>query len=84
MHAQLFSHVPFFATPWALLSQAPLFMGFPRQEYWSKLPFLPPGGLPNPETELGSPEVPELAGGFFRTELSGKPCMNGEMQIWIL
>ena len=31
------------ATPWAVARQAPLFMGFPRQEYWSGLPFPPPG-----------------------------------------
>ena len=35
--------------------QAPLSMGFPRQEYWSGLPFPPPGDLPNQRTEPASP-----------------------------
>ena len=39
------------ATPWAVGHQAPLSMGFPRQEYWSGLPFPPPGDLPKPATE---------------------------------
>ena len=44
--------------------QALLSMGFPRQEYWSRLPFSSPGDLPNPGIELASPA---LAGGFFTT-----------------
>jgi len=48
-------------------------MGFPRQEYWSGLPFPPPGDLPNPRIESASLA---LAGGFFTTELSGKPTME--------
>ena len=43
-------------------------MVFPKQEYWSGLPFPPPGHLPDPGIELVSPESPELAGGFFTTE----------------
>ena len=39
-----FSPVPFFMTPWTLAHQAPVSMGFSRQEYWSGLPFPPPGG----------------------------------------
>ena len=50
--------------------QAPLSMGFPRQEHCSELPFPPPGDLPNPGIELGSPAS---SGEFFTTELSGKP-----------
>ena len=45
-------------------------MGFPRQEYWSGLPFPSPGDLPDPGMELASPA---LAGGFFTTEPPGKP-----------
>ena len=37
--------------PWTVTCQAPLFMGFPRQEYWSGLPFPSPGGLPDPGIE---------------------------------
>ena len=40
-------------------------MGFPRQEYWSGLPFSPPGDLPDPGIELVSPESPTLVGGFL-------------------
>ena len=43
-----FSHVPLFVTLWTLACQAPLSMGFSRQEYWSGLPCPPPGHLPNP------------------------------------
>ena len=39
-------------TPWIIAHQAPLSMGFPRQEYWSRLPFPPPGDLPNPGSNL--------------------------------
>ena len=45
-------------------------MGFPRQEYWSGLPFPPPGDLPDPGIE---PVSPTLAGLFFTIESSGKP-----------
>ena len=40
-----------FVTPWTVAHQAPLSMGFSRQEYWSELPFPPPGDLPNPGTQ---------------------------------
>ena len=43
-----FPFVWIFATPWTVAQQAPLSMGFPRQEYWSGLPCPPPGDLPNP------------------------------------
>ena len=42
------------ATPWTVAHQAPLSMGFPRQEYWSGLPFPSPGDLPNPGIKLRS------------------------------
>ena len=51
MHAQLLSRARLFATLWTVACQAPLSMGFSRQEYWSGLPFPPPGDLPDPETE---------------------------------
>ena len=57
-------------TPWTIAHQAPLCMGFPRQEYWSGLPFPFPGDLPDPGIE---PMSPALTGGFFTSELSGKP-----------
>jgi len=59
-----------FATPWSVAHQVPLSMGFPRQEYWSGLPFPSPGDLP----DLGiEPTSPALAGGFFTNEPPGKP-----------
>ena len=53
-----------------------LSMEFPRQEYWSGLPFPPRGDLPDPGIQPVSPESPSLAGGFFTTELPGKPLFN--------
>ena len=46
---------PTFCDPWTGSHQAPLSMGFIRQEYWSGLPFPPPGDLPNPGIEPVSP-----------------------------
>ena len=65
-----FSHVRLFMTPWTVALQSPLPMGFSRQEYWSELPFPPPGDLPDPGIE---PASPALAGGLFTTEPPGKP-----------
>ena len=52
--------------------QAPLSLEFPRQEYWSGLPFPPPGDLPHPGMERVSPVSPALAGGFSTAEPPGK------------
>ena len=57
-------------TPQTVAHQAPMSTGLPRQEYWSELPFHPPGDLPDPGIE---PVSPALAGGFFTTETPGKP-----------
>ena len=73
MVVYLLSHVQLFVTSWTVACQAPLSMGFPRQEYWSGLPFLSPGDLSHPEIELTSPT---LAGGFFTTEPPGKPTIE--------
>ena len=73
----LYTHVliciQLFATPWTVAHQAPLSMGFFRQEYWNKLPFPPPGDVPDPGIEFASPESPALVRGFFTTEPLGKP-----------
>ena len=61
-----------FATLWTVAHQAPLPMGFPRQEDWSGLP--PPGALPNPGI-IEPTMSPALAGGFFITEPPGKPIV---------
>ena len=63
-----FGRVHLFATPWIVAHQAPLSMGFSRQEYWSGLPFPSPQDLPDPGIELRSPVSLALAGGFFTTE----------------
>ena len=61
-----FSHVQFFVTLWTTVAgQAPLTMGFSRQEYWSRLPCHPPGDLPNSGIKPISPVSPALAGEFF-------------------
>ena len=60
-------------TLWTVAHQAPLSMGFPRQECWNGLPFPSPRDLPDPEMELASPESPALAGRFFTTEPPGRP-----------
>ena len=62
-----FSYIRLCATPWTVVRQAPLYMEFSRQEYWSGLPFPPPGDLPNPGTELSSLISPALSGRFFTT-----------------
>ena len=60
--------VQVFATPWTVARQAPLSMGFSRQEDWSGLPFPPPGGLPDPGIK---PASPALGGRFFTVEPLG-------------
>ena len=62
-----FSCVQLLVTLWTVARQAPLSTGFPRQEYWSGLPRLPPGDLPVPGIELTALASPALAGGFFTT-----------------
>ena len=58
--------------------QAPLSMGFSRQEYWSGLPLPSPGDLPDPGIELGSPALQEDS---LPTELRGKPSQH--LQIFV-
>ena len=62
-----------FVTPRTEALQARLSMGFSRQEYWSGLPFPPPGDLPDPGIK---PASLALAGRFFTTEPPGKPLVN--------
>ena len=54
---KLLSHVQLFVTPWTVAHQAPRSMGFSRHEYWSGLPFPPPGNLSDPGTKPGSPAL---------------------------
>ena len=55
-----FSHVLLFATLWTVAHQAPLSMGFSRQEHWNGLPCPPPGDLPNPGIKPAPPVAPAL------------------------
>ena len=57
MKVKSLSRVQLFATPWTVAHQAPLSKGFSRQEYWSGLPCLPPGDLPDPGIDPGSPAL---------------------------
>ena len=70
------SSVRLFATPWTVTYQAPPFMGFSRQEYWSGLPFPSPGDIPNAGIEPGSPALQPNA---LTSEPPGKhpPQKNG-------
>ena len=58
---------PTLCDPWTVARQAPLCMGFPRQEYWSGLPCPPPGDLPNPGIKPASCTSLALAARFFIT-----------------
>ena len=67
------SCVRLFVTPWVVAHQAPLPMGFSRQEYWSGLPFPMPRDSPDLGIELVSFVLPALIGEFFASVPSGKP-----------
>ena len=66
-------------TPWTVACQAPLSMGFSRQEYWSGLPFPSPGYFPSPGIK---PMSPALASGFFTADPPGQA--KCKIQIWHL
>ena len=67
-------------TPWTTARQAPLSMGFSRQEHWSGLLFPSSGDLPDSGTESASPA---LAGGFFTTEPLAKPNFHGISHLFL-
>ena len=66
------------STPWTRAHQAPLPMEFSKQEYWSGLPFPPPGDLPNPGIKAASLA---LAGRFFTAEPPGKPVKTTSLFV---
>ena len=74
---QLLSHVQLFATPWTVAHQAPLSMGFLRQEPWSGLPCPPPWDLPHPGIKPVSLMYPNWQAGSLPLAPPGKPPMNG-------
>ena len=67
---KLLSCIWLFAAPWTVTHQAPLFMEFSKQGYWSGLPFVSPGDHPDPEIEPGSPA---LQADSLPTEPPGEP-----------
>ena len=81
----MLSRVQLFETPWTVAHQAPLSMGFFRQEYWSGLPFPPPGDLPNPGIKPESPMSPALQEDSLPAESLGSPqyaiCTTAERSL---
>ena len=74
-------------TPMNVTCQAPLSIGFPRQEHWSGLPFPSPGDLPNPRTELGSSAlqlVSCIAGGFFTNWVTREIHFSNVSNPWFM
>ena len=74
------SCVRLFATPWTVAHQAPLSIGFSRQEYWSGLPFPSPEDLPVPGIE---PRSPSLQADALTSEPLGKPLSKTVTNIFI-
>ena len=74
----------YFETLWTVAHQAPLSMGFSRQEHWSGLPFPPPGDLPDPGIEPASLAAPVLAGGFFTTSATWEAFAKVYQSVHIL
>ena len=80
-----FSCVRLFVTPWTIARQAPLCIRVYRQEYYSGLPYPPPGELPDPGIELMSLKSPALAGGFFTTSttlVALKGAQNASLMVY--
>ena len=77
--AQSLSRLWLFATPWTVAFQAPLFIGFSRQEYWSGLPCSPPVDLPNSGIE---PRSPALQADSLLSEPPGKPTISVYGRTW--
>ena len=67
-----------FASPWPVAHQAPLSIGFPKQEYWSGLPFPSPGDLPDPGIETMSLA---LQADSLPAEPQGKPKNPGMGEV---
>ena len=73
-----FSRVRVCVTPWTVALQAPLSMGYCRQESWSGLPCPPPGALPSPGMEPATLTSPALAGGIFTSRATSARLLVGE------
>ena len=79
----LFSHVQLCATPWTVAHQAPLSMGFSRQEFQSGLPIPSPGDLPDSGIEPMSLTSPALSRGFFTTSTTWEALFKASQRILI-
>ena len=85
VHDCVLSSAWFFVTPWTVAHQAPLSMGFSRQEYWSGLSFPPPGDLPSPGTEPMSLAFPALQVDPLSLSHRGSPSIFIQSSIiWAL
>ena len=71
-----FSHVQVFVTLWTVAFQAPLSMGFSNQEYWSVLPWPPPGDLPDPGIKPVSLNLLQWQADSLPLILPGKPTQQ--------
>ena len=78
-----FSCVRLFVIPWTVAHQAPLSMGFSRQEYWSGLLCPPPGDLLDPGIEPASVTPPALQADFLFSEPPGKPSGKEFTSLWV-
>ena len=79
------SCIQLFGTLWTVTSQAPLSVGFSRQEYWNRLLFPSPVDLPNPDIKLKSPMSPALQADSLTAEPSGKPMKcHGKHQLFYI
>ena len=90
-----FSRVWLFVTPWTVAHQAPLSMGFPRLEYWSRLPFPSPGDLPEPGIEPSLlhllhwqvdslPSEPPRKPTLLVAKVIYKPCQVNQIIYWLI
>ena len=79
MKVKLLSRIRLFVTPWTVTYQAPPFMGFSRQEYWSGLPFPSPGDLPDTGIE---PWSPILQADALTSEPPGKSLTEGHLNCF--
>ena len=73
-----FSHIRFFVTSQTIARQAPLSVGFSRQEYWSELLFSPPGDLPDPGIEPTSLNLLHWQAGSLPLVPPGKPLQRSK------
>ena len=73
-----FSRIGLFAALWTIARQAPLSMGYSRQEFWSGLPYVPLEDLPNPGTKPMSLKSPALAGRFFTSSATWETLL-----VWL-